>query len=381
MPEAPENSAVSPALPFPRQEFVDNLLTWFDAFARPLPWRIDYRPYSIWISEIMLQQTQMERAVAYFHNWLARFPDIRAVAEAREDDVLAAWEGLGYYSRARNIMRAARVLVDDYNGEFPADYDAIRALPGIGDYTAGAIASIAFHLPVPAVDANVLRIFSRVLDLDRPVTDKTVRERVTAAAASLLPGNPPREVNQALMELGALVCAKTPRCGECPVARFCLARANGTTAIRPVPKAKPVIRDHVRVAVIVTSGDRVFIRKRPPHGLWAGLWEFPDGSVGDGEEPSAAAGQLVRGEFPALSGMADAAVQPVAVVKHGYTTNRVTLHGYRVPLPADRDVPISADAAGEWIGIDRLGDFSFSAGHRKLLEFLGWKAPDGRRRR
>ncbi|MCD7897546.1 MAG: A/G-specific adenine glycosylase, partial [Planctomycetaceae bacterium] len=338
-----------------------------------LPWRIDYRPYSIWISEIMLQQTQMERAVAYFHNWLARFPDIRAVADAREDDVLAAWEGLGYYSRARNIMRAARVLLDDHGGEFPADYDAIRALPGIGDYTAGAIASIAFHLPVPAVDANVLRIFSRVLDLDRPVTDKAVREQVTAAAAALLPGNPPREVNQALMELGALVCAKTPRCSDCPVARFCLARANGTAAARPIPKAKPVFRDHVRVAVIVTVGDRVFIRKRPPRGLWAGLWEFPDGPVTDGEEPSAAAGKLLRVEFPDLPGPAEADIRPVAVVKHGYTTNRVTLHGYRIDLKPENGVPAGADAAGVWVDRERLGDFSFSAGHRKLLEFLGWK--------
>ncbi|MCC8165259.1 MAG: NUDIX domain-containing protein, partial [Planctomycetes bacterium] len=286
-----------------------------------------------------------------------------------------------YYSRARNIMRAARVLVADHAGKFPADYDAIRALPGIGDYTAGAIASIAFHLPVPAVDANVLRNFARVLDLDRPVTDRTVRERVTAAATALLPGNPPREVNQALMELGALVCAKTPRCNQCPLARFCLARANGTVALRPVPKAKPVILDHVRVAVIVTAGDRVFIRKRPPHGLWAGLWEFPNGPVGDGEEPSVSAGHLVRNEFPALAGMADAAVQPVAVVKHGYTTNRVTLHGYRVDLTAEGEAPSSVDAAGDWIGIDLLREYSFSAGHRKLLEFLGWKVVDGRRRR
>ena len=201
-----------------KKDFAAGLLAWFERAMRPLPWRETYDPYSVWISEIMLQQTQMERGVAYFNAWMRLFPDIPSVADAPEEAVIKAWEGLGYYSRARNLHKAAKIIIQEHGGAFPRDVGAIRALPGIGEYTAGAIASIAYNEPVPAVDANVMRIFSRICDIDVPLTHAGVKEFVTSAVRSLMPEDSPRLFTQALMELGALVCAQKPDCPACPLA-------------------------------------------------------------------------------------------------------------------------------------------------------------------
>ncbi len=351
--------------PADRRDFSRLLLQWFAAAMRPLPWRADYDPYHVWISEIMLQQTQMERGVRYFEAWLRRFPDIRSVAEADENAILSAWEGLGYYSRARNLHAAAKRIMVEHGGRFPQSLEAIAALPGVGGYTAGAIASIAFNLPVIAVDANVLRIFARILDLETPPTEKANRLLVEKTVRELMPDDSPRLFNQALMELGALVCAKTPRCDACPVGRFCAARQNGTEGRRPVKPAKAGYRSHERVAGVILCGDNVLIRKRPPTGLWAGLWEFPGGDILFGETPKTALARVLRDEL----GIAATVGEEIAVVRHGYTTNRVTLHGFicsaAAPLP---------DVTGcDWVGIGELGGYAFAAGQRKLLERLGWK--------
>ncbi len=352
----------------PKNEFADPLLRWFASAMRPLPWRGTYDPYSVWISEIMLQQTQMERGVRYFNAWMRRFPDIRSVAEAEEEAILAAWEGLGYYSRARNLHAAARRVMAEHAGVFPRDPEAIRALPGVGEYTAAAIAAIAFNLPEAAVDANVLRIFARICDIDAPVSGKAVRAFVAGAVRSLMPADSPRLFVQALMEFGALVCGKVPKCGECPLARLCAARRLGTVPDRPRKGGKAGYTALETTAGILLRGDLVFIRKRPPDGLWAGLWEFPGGSLGPGEDPERAA---VRHAGEA-SGMTVAVREKIAVVRHGYTTFRVTMHGYLCGVSGDAPSARS-EAEGVWIPRGEIGRYAFPAGQRKLLERLGWK--------
>lgn len=357
-------------------DFGGVLLAWFAGAMRPLPWRHGYDPYRVWISEIMLQQTQMERGVHYFNKWLGRFPDVHAVARAPEDEILAAWEGLGYYSRARNLHAAARRIVEKHGGVFPSGIGEIRALPGVGPYTAAAIASIAFDLLEPAVDANALRIFCRVLDVDSPATAAKTKAAVADAARSLMAGHSPRLFNQAVMELGALVCGKNPRCPECPVRSFCLASRNGTAKERPIKRARPAVAVWTSAAAVLVADGRVLVRKRPAKGLWAGLWEFPNvAAPGEGE---GVLSELLR-RLHEDENIAPGKGEPIGVVRHGYTTNRVTVHGFLFRVDPKRKAALSALSAGpdgarvRWARIEELAAYPFAAGHRKLLERLGWK--------
>lgn len=351
-----------------KEEFCSALLRWFAQAKRDLPWRGAYEPYAVWVSEIMLQQTQARRGVRFFLEWMRRFPDLKAVAEASEEAALAAWEGLGYYSRARNLHRAAKYIVEELGGRFPESFDEIRALPGVGEYTAGAVASIAFNLPVPAVDANVRRLLARLGDLDIPVDGSEGGRRITGAVRALIPAEAPRLFNQALMELGALICMKKPRCGQCPVARFCLANLRGTTGARPVPKAKARYQAIETVAAVIFHQARILIRQRPPCGLWANLWEFPGGVIEDGESPADAAPRHVREQC----GLTVTAAREIAVVRHGYTTHRVTMHGYFCEI-SGLSGKTSAPREGLWLLPEELAARAFPAGHRKLMERLGWK--------
>jgi A/G-specific adenine glycosylase len=317
----------------------------------------------------MLQQTRMERGVEYFKAWMRRFPDIRSVAEAREEAILTAWEGLGYYSRARNLHAAAKCIMADHHGEFPRSLDAIQALPGVGDYTAGAIAAIAFDDPVPAVDTNIMRVFARMDDIASPLSDRGARIHVAETVGSLLSFGSPRLIIQGLMELGALVCGRTPNCGQCPVAGFCAAHRLGVASARPPKKPKAAVASLEMTAGILMRKGRVLIRKRRPGGLWGGLWEFPGGSVEPGESPEDALVRRLEGE----TGIAPAIREKIAVVRHGYTTNRVIVHGYLcdaagAPLPSFRGAE-----RGKWVRIAEIDRYAFPAGHRKLLERLGWK--------
>ncbi|MCC8193807.1 MAG: A/G-specific adenine glycosylase, partial [Deltaproteobacteria bacterium] len=249
-----------------RKEFAAKLLDWFAANMRPLPWRESYDPYSVWVSEIMLQQTQMERGVAYFKAWMRTFPTIASVAEADEDAVLKAWEGLGYYSRARNLRKAAQIIMREHGGEFPRTVAAIRALPGVGEYTAGAIAAIAFDEPEAAVDANVMRIFARICDIDVPLTRPGVKKFIAETVRILMDQESPRLFAQALMELGALVCAKKPDCPSCPLRDYCEARRLGTEQKRPTGKPKVSYSSLEMATGLVMKEGRLFIQKRPPYG-------------------------------------------------------------------------------------------------------------------
>ena len=349
-------------------DFAAALQFWFLSAMRPLPWRTTYDAYSVWISEIMLQQTQMDRGVRYFNKWMERLPDIAAVANAGETEILALWEGLGYYSRARNLHRAAKMIMEKHNGVFPEHMDDIRALPGVGEYTAGAIASIAFNLPEPALDANVLRIFSRLCDIDRPTTIPSVRQGIADTVRRLMPADSPRIFCQALMELGALICAKKPRCEECPVARFCRARKNGTAADRPAGKTtKPRTHQTTVCAVILHNGN-VAVRQRPTGGLWPNLWEFPGGVVQPGETPGSALPALVLHQ----TGLSIKAGKHIAAIKHNHTTVNVTLHAYHASLLSPHSTPPTQNSI-VWKPLNTLASLPFPAGQRKLLERLGHK--------
>jgi len=263
------------------------LLAHYDEAARDLPWRRDSDPYRIWVSEVMLQQTRVETVLGYYEAWLRRFPDLDSLARASEDEVLKAWEGLGYYRRARNLHRGAQVVRDAHGGEVPQGYQALRELPGVGEYTAGAVASIAFGEAVPAVDGNVRRVLARLFDLPDP---KPAWLRDTAGG--LVDPQRPGDWNQALMELGATVCVpRSPRCVDCPLSQWCGARQAGTQGERPAPpRKKAVPRAHFVTAVVVDSRRRCFLRRRPDGGLLGGMWAFPEAEIDDGVDADRSGG-------------------------------------------------------------------------------------------
>lgn len=260
------------------EELVTALLQWYPPHARDLPWRRDREPYHVWLSEIMLQQTRVEAVKGYYQRFLAQLPTIEALSQAPEAQVLKLWEGLGYYNRARNLQRAATQVMEQFGGVFPSHHADIVTLAGIGVYTAGAIGSICFELPTPAVDGNVLRVIARVLDLHESVDLPKVKAQITQALAAVYPQGQCGMFTQALMELGATVCIPNgaPHCGECPLYHLCKGHARQTAAQLPVRKEKKA-RVHSQMTVFVfLCEDTAAIDKRPPHGLLAGLWQFPN---------------------------------------------------------------------------------------------------------
>ncbi|WP_232697787.1 A/G-specific adenine glycosylase [Brevibacillus daliensis] len=256
--------------------FATELLHWYDTQKRDLPWRINRDAYRVWVSEIMLQQTRVETVKPYYQNFMRKFPTVEALADAPEEEVLKAWEGLGYYSRARNLQTAAKEVKETYGGTVPNTPEEISKLKGVGPYTAGAILSIAYEVPVPAVDGNVMRVFSRLLLMDDDIAKPATRKKLEHLVQQVIPVGRAGDFNQAIMELGALICLpKNPQCLTCPVFDFCLARQEGVQNTLPVKgKAKPP-RPVSLLAAVVKKGDQVLIRKRPAQGLLAGLWEFP----------------------------------------------------------------------------------------------------------
>lgn len=350
--------------------FADALIDWFRRARRPLPWRVTYSPYHVWISEIMLQQTQMERGVRYFTRWMETLPDLAAVAAADEEVILRLWEGLGYYSRARNLHKAARVIMERHGGRFPSQLDDIRSLPGVGPYTAAAIASIAFQQDVPCVDANVERVLSRVFDIDTPVKAEPAASRIRALSCALLPRGRARDYNQAMMELGALVCGKKPRCAACPLAFCCMARQRGVAEQRPVPPVRAEARAVEAVAGVIAHRGRIFIRKRPAGVVWGGLWEFPGGPVAAGESPEEAVVRRCR----EATGFQVRVREKLAVIRHSYTSHRVALHCFALvlegptalletPEPSAREAELC-----RWEPEGSLADWAMPAAHRRLVD-------------
>ncbi|MDR0405437.1 MAG: A/G-specific adenine glycosylase [Clostridiales bacterium] len=254
------------------------LLAWYDENARILPWRENTDPYRVWVSEIMLQQTRVEAVKPYFDRFVRELPDLKSLAAAREERLLKLWEGLGYYNRVRNMRKAAELIAERHGGRFPDDYNDILALPGIGAYTAGAVASISFGKPIPAVDGNVLRVLARLTAAHDDVADEKVKRRVTEWLRAVYPASRCGDFTQSLMELGAVVCLPNgqPKCDACPVRRLCEAYRAGTQADFPVKSKKKPRKRERKTVLLLCQGDKIAVRKREEHVLLGGLWEFPN---------------------------------------------------------------------------------------------------------
>jgi A/G-specific adenine glycosylase len=326
-------------------ELADRLLTWYRHQGRSLPWRGQPEPYAVWVSEIMLQQTRVETVVPYFEAWMKRFPGIRELAAASEQDVLSAWEGLGYYGRARNLYRAAQLVLREHGGQLPDDPAVLRTLPGIGRYTAAAIASISFGRDVAALDGNARRVLARLFDVEAPA-DSPAGERILwDLAAEHLPSGRAGEYNQALMDLGALVCLpRSPACPACPLGPFCRARARGVQEQRPVMKPRLERPHHVVTAAVLSRDGRVLLAKRPSRGLLGGMWEFPGGKLEPGEDLGAALRRELREEL----GVEVRVGQAFGVYQHAYTHFRITLHAFLCELLDGQPQPLEA-AELAWI--------------------------------
>jgi A/G-specific adenine glycosylase len=342
------------------------LLRWFVAEARDLPWRRTRDPYRIWLSEIMLQQTRVETVIPYYQRFLKAFPTVRHLAAADQDRVLKLWEGLGYYGRARSLHKAARMIVTDHGGALPRTAEQWRQLPGIGPYTAGAIASIASDLAEPAVDGNVLRVLSRIFAMDDCIDDPATRRRITAIACELLPPKRAGAFNQALMDLGARICLpRRPRCAGCPAARWCDARRHGRQDELPVRRPRKAIPHHTIVVAAIRRRGRYLIGKRPATGLLGGLWEFPGGKVEPGETHADALTREVREE----TGLTIRVGRPIAVVDHTYSHFSVTLHVYACEVASGRPTGhFHADL--KWVPLDQLNRYAFPAANRRFLDKL-----------
>ena len=311
------------------------LLDWFYKNHRILPFRTDPSPYHVWLSEIMLQQTRVSAALPYYERFLAALPDIPALAACEEEKLHKLWEGLGYYSRVRNLQKAARIVCEQYGGQLPADYDALRALPGIGDYTAGAVASISFGIPVPAVDGNVLRVFSRLYNDPAAVTEPAVKKAFTARVMEHQPPDAPGDYNQALMELGALVCVPNgaPLCEKCPLAHLCAARAAGTALELPHKAAPKPRRTEPVTLALLESPAGFLLQQRPQKGLLAGLWQPV---LWEGE--ALAAGEvLARLQAMGLD-TGTAAPEALPAAKHIFSHIEWHMNGILLHVPA-QDAP------------------------------------------
>lgn len=344
-----------------RDRRVRGLLRWFDGNARDLPWRRRRSLYSIWVSEIMLQQTRVETVVPYYRRFLRRFPSPRRLAAAPLQEVLKAWEGLGYYARARNLWRAAQTVVARHRGRVPSQYGEFRALPGVGEYSAAAVLSIGAGQALPVVDGNVLRVVSRWQGIAGDIGLPRTRGRIRDFLAQVIPGDAPGRFNEALMELGALVCLpRAPRCQACPLGRGCFACRRGRTASLPVKrKKKPVPLHEVALAAIVRAG-RVFIQLRPDQGHLGGLWELPGGKCRAGEAPADAVVRECREEL----GTEVEALRELAVVRHAYSHFKVRLHVFACRPLRGRFRPSRPHA---WVRAEEMVRYPLPAANHKFL--------------
>jgi A/G-specific adenine glycosylase len=348
------------------------LLAWWDEGHRTLPWRESSDPYAIWVSEIMLQQTQIATVIPYFDRWMTRFPTVHSLADAALDDVLKQWEGLGYYSRARNLHAAAIIVVDEFDGYLPGTLPELLALPGIGRYTAGAIASIAYNQAAPVLDGNVMRVRSRVTDLSEDISKGATKNKLWQLAGTLVPGQRPGEYNQALMELGQLVCSPgIPHCTKCPLAALCRAREQGTVDQRPVRPPRKRTPHYDVVAGVIWQGEEpsatahFLIARRPLDGLLGGLWEFPGGKQEVGETLA----QALRREIKEELALDIIVGQQLTVVKHAYTHFRITLHAFHAQANGGEPEDIGV-AAHAWVTIDNLDHFAFASADRQIIAAL-----------
>jgi A/G-specific adenine glycosylase len=340
------------------EKIVEPLLRWYAEKARKLPWRDNPSPYRVWISEIMLQQTRVEAAKPYFERFVRELPNVKALAEVPDEKLLKLWEGLGYYGRARSLKKTAVLLTEHFGGELPADAAELRKLPGIGEYTAGAIASIAFGLPEPAVDGNVLRVAARLQNSRENISQPAVKKELRDRLQKVYPKGRASAFTQSLMELGATVCLPNgePLCGECPLAGLCEAYRAGTQNELPVKAAKPERRVEKRTIFLILSGETAALRRRPETGLLAGMWEFP-----------CAKGTLTREQAEKVLaewGVVPETMEPLPAAKHIFSHVEWHMTGYLVKTA--KPVLGFVWASPEEV----LGDYPVPSAYRAYLKIL-----------
>lgn len=348
---------------------VQKLLSWYQVSQRELPWRGTNDPYKIWLSEVMLQQTQVNTVIPYYKLWIDTFPTLTDVSRTSLDRVLKIWEGLGYYARGRNFHRACQIVVREYDGIIPSSWKEFRALPGVGDYTAAAVLSLAFGMQYPVLDGNVFRVMSRLRSFDGKRIDGE-KEFDTLLRKWIIKYDPAM-FNQAFMELGSQICKRrNPHCKRCPLSSYCSAYSKGNPELYPVPNKKPQRPHWTVVAGMIWNNNRFLIQKRPLKGHLGGLWEFPGGKVEEGEELSRALSREILEE----TGLVVVPGPTQAVVKHNYTHFSITLHVFHCYLKGS-SVPLETKDR-RWITPQQIADYSFPKANHKLFEQLykhGWQ--------
>ena len=336
------------------------LLEWFNKNARDLPWRRTQDPYAIWISEIMLQQTQVATVIPYYHRFLKRFPTVRRLAQAGLSNVLRVWEGLGYYSRARHLHRASQMVVDRFDGRIPDRVEDLLTLPGIGRYTAGAILSIAYNQEAPVLDGNVKRVLSRLFAISDDPREAGTEQRLWRISQSLIPKGQAKAFNQALMELGATFCIpKDPLCPTCPVGNLCKANRLGKPEKYPAKKPKKKIPHVGAVGAVVLNDGKVLLRQRPPGGLLGGLWEFPNWNTEDRKDSKRALKSLLQREM----GITTQVNAEIGVFQQTYSHFKLTLRIYSCGA-------LRSNGKGRWVPVRNLHLFPMSRVHRRIAQAL-----------
>jgi A/G-specific adenine glycosylase len=340
------------------------LVHWYESRKRDLPWRRTSDPYAIWVSEVMLQQTQVKTVLGYYERWMQRFPTVEALASAADEDVLHAWQGLGYYSRARRLLAGARAVADRHAGQLPRDVEALLALPGIGPYSAGAIASIAFGLPEPIVDGNVVRVLCRLFALRGDPAKAPLKQRLWSLARELVPADKPSEFNQSLMELGATICTPTsPRCAECPVASECAGLRAGVERQLPELAKRPAPTEVRTAAAYVRRGDAVLLTQVPEGApRWAGLWVLPFTELAGAESAAAGAARALQ-----QLGLECTPGVPVHEARHTITRFRISLSIVRCS--------VAPRARASLYTRGQIGKLALPSVHARVLEAL-WRAKE-----
>ncbi|MGD8229319.1 MAG: A/G-specific adenine glycosylase [Desulfobacteraceae bacterium] len=349
------------------EQIADRILSWYARGKRDLPWRNTRNPYFIWVSEVMLQQTQVDTVIPYYERFLKQFPTVETLAKASLQEVLKAWENMGYYARARHLHAAAREIVERMSGEIPNTWNELIRLPGIGTYTASAILSFAFDRRFPTVDGNARRVLCRLFAIQEPIDKSNTQREIHALATKIIPSEDPANFNHGIMELGATICRpRSPLCKTCPVGDLCLAFQKGLQEALPIMRErKPLSHKDMTAAVIRDKRGRLLIVRRPDQGLLGGLWKFPGGVRGPDESLQQGLRKRVREEL----GIGIKVREALTSVDHAYTHFRITLHAFQCERRNGKPRAIGCDEY-QWVRTDRLDDFPFSRADRKVIEGL-----------
>jgi A/G-specific adenine glycosylase len=343
------------------------LLRWAEASLRDLPWRRERDPYRVWVSEVMLQQTRVETVIPYYERWIARFPSIETLAKASLEEVLKHWEGLGYYARARNLLRAAGIVVRKHGGRLPDKKSDLLALPGIGPYTAGAILSIAFGQDAAVLDGNVRRVLSRLFAIDDDPKDGATRRKLWSLAGSLIPSGRAGIFNEALMDLGAVICTpKGPQCTLCPLPDLCQAYQLGDPESYPPPRKRAQTLHYDVTAGVIWRDGQVLIAQRPLDGLLGGLWEFPGGKQESGETLR----ECLQRELYEELGIRVEVGKKLAVINHAFTHFRITVHAFECQYRSTKEPQSIGVRDWRWVTLDQLDAYAFPVVDRKIISGL-----------